>query len=535
MVGAADGRRPAAVGAEVASDHGVVFGAGAVADATVVFEVVAPEHATEPYPFAAPVARMLEDPAGDIAERVAPAVDSAAPAPSGTACFVTSDAFDGQKEIWLQQAAHLPRLSGLSTRVVTFTNGDGSLRHRADELGVGVVAAPLHVPAAAVSGDLEQLGARLVSSMRDAGWRVDDVEPKWARQVWRNITDALDGCDVVVFGNSRATSDAALVDAARAVGAGGGAVMDIPNLFPLVEDATVVVAPSHWAAHHTIAVLHQARLPGYARPAAHDTLLAEVSPRAAVEFAAQSEHQAAALPRLSPVAVVPPGTDFSRIDAPPDVAAAAAERRARRTPEDVAVVGIVARLSPEKSIGLLLHAVKHLREVARSRFRVVVVGEGPIRAALEGLAARLGVDDLVSFAGAQHGRALAAAMAGFDVAVSVAQMCETFTLANVEAMAAGVPLVSFANGGQGEYLVDRVTGVVLSRPSPTHIAQRLARVLDDPQWAAELGRRAQQMVRRHFSVAKMVAAYGSLYRCLIYCGALTNATCAGQCAEEATA
>eukprot|EP00613_Pedinella_sp_CCMP2098_P076076 CAMPEP_0171935822 /NCGR_PEP_ID=MMETSP0993-20121228/33272_1 /TAXON_ID=483369 /ORGANISM="non described non described, Strain CCMP2098" /LENGTH=878 /DNA_ID=CAMNT_0012576839 /DNA_START=263 /DNA_END=2899 /DNA_ORIENTATION=+ len=119
------------------------------------------------------------------------------------------------------------------------------------------------------------------------------------------------------------------------------------------------------------------------------------------------------------------------------------------------VVGFLARLAPEKSVGLFLHAAKTIRQ--RWPFaNFLVIGDGPSRPGLEAFAQRLELGDAVTFVGGVYDQnALAALMNVVDVLVnpSLRAWSETFCIANIEALAAGVPVVSFAVGGVGEYFL----------------------------------------------------------------------------------
>jgi glycosyltransferase involved in cell wall biosynthesis len=179
-------------------------------------------------------------------------------------------------------------------------------------------------------------------------------------------------------------------------------------------------------------------------------------------------------------------------------------------------VGFVARLAPEKNPGMFfrmaallasrLAARGALRDAATGRRSVefVVVGDGEIRSELEGFAEWLfdsyslghelrhgsqqqqqqeqlpHPDPLVKFTGWVLRDSLPQLMSTIDIIVNPSlRDSETFCIANLEAMAAGAALVTFANGGQSEYMRNETYGLVVG-PQPT--ADGLA---DAVEWLLE--------------------------------------------------
>ncbi|MBV9281203.1 MAG: glycosyltransferase, partial [Chloroflexi bacterium] len=100
------------------------------------------------------------------------------------------------------------------------------------------------------------------------------------------------------------------------------------------------------------------------------------------------------------------------------------------------VVGVVARLQPEKGVGIFLEAVARIA-VERPDARYVVVGDGPLRMALKDQTSRLGLASRVSLLDFQ--RNARAILPAFDLLV-VPSLTEGAPLIVLEAMAAGVPI-----------------------------------------------------------------------------------------------
>jgi glycosyltransferase involved in cell wall biosynthesis len=131
--------------------------------------------------------------------------------------------------------------------------------------------------------------------------------------------------------------------------------------------------------------------------------------------------------------------------------------------------------------------------------RYAIVGEGPERIALEGLAARMGVAERVDF----HGQLPPAE------AMEVARQCtlfvmpstdEAFGVAYIEAMAGGVPAIGCRGEPGPEEIAAAGDGLVLVPPGDIErLTQRIDELLSDPHRLREVGQRARATVAAHFT------------------------------------
>ncbi len=175
-------------------------------------------------------------------------------------------------------------------------------------------------------------------------------------------------------------------------------------------------------------------------------------------------------------------------------------------PSDAYVIGTVGRLDPVKNLELLVetHA---LVAKANDRARLVIVGDGPERHPLEAKAAALGISASVSFAGfRQDVRFL---MPAFDVFVN----CSTYegvSLTILEAMATALPVIATPAGGNPEVVVDRETGLLV-RGNARRLAEAIAHLAIDGTRQRQMGDAGRRRVEQHFSIARMVEDYASLY------------------------
>jgi len=171
-------------------------------------------------------------------------------------------------------------------------------------------------------------------------------------------------------------------------------------------------------------------------------------------------------------------------------------------PEDARVLLAVCRLEPQKGVDVAIRALPRVRERHPSA-ELVVLGEGPERAALEQLARDLDVPvhllGRVPDVAAWLGRA--------DVLVHPARW-EGFGLALLEAMLAELPVVATKVSSIPEIVADGETGLLVPPDEPEALADALARVLADP---GTLGTAGRERARGEFSVGRMADATLAVY------------------------
>lgn len=171
------------------------------------------------------------------------------------------------------------------------------------------------------------------------------------------------------------------------------------------------------------------------------------------------------------------------------------------------VVGNVARLAPQKDHATLLEAFARVR-AERPDARLVLVGEGELRAELEERARRLGIADSVLFTGARDD--VPDLLASFDV-FAFPSLFEGLCLAVIEAQAAGVPVVATPVGGIRETVVEGETGLLVEPRDAAGLASAILRLLADRELSARLSAEARRRVRDRYSVDRMVAETLRLY------------------------
>jgi glycosyltransferase involved in cell wall biosynthesis len=189
-------------------------------------------------------------------------------------------------------------------------------------------------------------------------------------------------------------------------------------------------------------------------------------------------------------------------------ASAAPSREREGLPDEAYVVGIVGRLSGEKGHRHFLEAVAPLcRE--RRNLRCLVVGDGPLRAALESDVTKLGIREQVVFAGFR--RDIATMYALMDVVV-LPSLGEGLPVTLLEAMAMGKPMVATRVGGVPEVIDDGRDGLIVPPANSDSLRVALDRMLQDTTFAERLGRAAAEKVRTRFSADLLARRTTEVYR-----------------------
>lgn len=197
----------------------------------------------------------------------------------------------------------------------------------------------------------------------------------------------------------------------------------------------------------------------------------------------------------SRIHVVPYGFDVSPFAEP---AARAAELRARFGGPTIFTLG---RHVSYKGFDVLIRAMPRIR----ADVGLVLGGEGPLTDELRRLAVELGVGERVRFVGMVPPELLAAHYQAADVfCLPSVTVAEAFGIVQIEAMAAGKPVVSTKlNTGVDYANQDGVTGFTVTPGDPQELAMRLNQLFDDPALAARMAAAARQRALGVFTLDKM--------------------------------
>jgi glycosyltransferase involved in cell wall biosynthesis len=178
------------------------------------------------------------------------------------------------------------------------------------------------------------------------------------------------------------------------------------------------------------------------------------------------------------------------------------------------VIGEVTSLVPHEGIGTLLEATRLLKDRGLP-VRVLIVGDGPERAALQRQAAGLGLDEAAIFTGrvpAAKVREFHALLDVFVVPRTPDRVCQLVTpLKPVEAMASGLCVVTSEVKALAEIIKPGVTGALTIPQDPVALADSLELLVGSPDIRRKLGDNAREWVARDRTWANHAARYRDAY------------------------
>lgn len=159
------------------------------------------------------------------------------------------------------------------------------------------------------------------------------------------------------------------------------------------------------------------------------------------------------------------------------------------------VLGVALRLNPVKGIRYLLTALQPLAG-RRRNIKLAVFGDGTERAALQELSGKLGLDDIVRFHG-YHPR-VEEVLPLFDIFV-LPSLAEYHSIALLEAMREGLPIVATDVGGNPESITHEVEGLLVPPADPAGLGEAINRLVDDSALRQRLGKAARDRFLRDFT------------------------------------
>ncbi len=171
------------------------------------------------------------------------------------------------------------------------------------------------------------------------------------------------------------------------------------------------------------------------------------------------------------------------------------------------VVGMVARLDLQKGFEYLLRAVRELC-VAFRELKVVIVGEGPDRKAIEDMIQQCGLQSKVVLAG-QHSD-MPGVYAAMDIFV-LPSLNEGLPMTILEAMAASKPVIATRVGAIPSLIKDGDTGLLVDPRDADGLRDAIANLLSDSELCGRLGAAGHEWVSQNYTSEVMALKYRQMY------------------------
>jgi glycosyltransferase involved in cell wall biosynthesis len=180
--------------------------------------------------------------------------------------------------------------------------------------------------------------------------------------------------------------------------------------------------------------------------------------------------------------------------------------------DDAILVGAIGNIRSQKAYGVLLHAARILLDRSQ-RFHFIIAGDcsNDLGRELVELSRSLGIEQQLSFLGLRAD--VARILHNLDAFV-LSSRTEGFSIACIEAMACGIPVIATRSGGPEEIL-EGGAGILVPTDDPEAIAQAVDDVTSSKGLAEALTTKALKRVQQQYSLGRMVSQYEALLESLI--------------------
>lgn len=180
------------------------------------------------------------------------------------------------------------------------------------------------------------------------------------------------------------------------------------------------------------------------------------------------------------------------------------------------IIGTAGRMQAIKDQTNLAKAFVMAMEQApslRSRLRLIMVGDGPLRQCSSDILNAAGLSDCAWLPGERTD--IPDIMRGLDCFV-LPSLGEGVSNTILEAMASGLPVIATAVGGNTELVVENQTGHLVPPADPAALAKAIVEMANASENAEIMGDNARSMVEKHYSLSAMVRNYQQIYDRLLF-------------------
>ncbi len=202
------------------------------------------------------------------------------------------------------------------------------------------------------------------------------------------------------------------------------------------------------------------------------------------------------------------GIDVKKYDKAGDFAAL---RKELSIPSPAAIGITVGALFRVKGLTHMLDALANI-SVTPEKLCMLIVGEGDQGGALKEQAKQLGLTEVVRFTGFRDDVPELLSLADFYVCSSLS---EGLSLAIMEAMAVGLPVIATNVGGNSELIADGVNGFLVPRQDTRALGDRINEFIAKRDTMRPMGEKGRAIARQKFSLEAMIRHYQDLYQKLL--------------------
>jgi len=202
---------------------------------------------------------------------------------------------------------------------------------------------------------------------------------------------------------------------------------------------------------------------------------------------------------ICPVTIVPNAVDYGFFSKPVPVAEVSAlKEKLGKKPGDVFLI-TTSRLVVKNAVGDIIEALQYLP----SNVKLLILGQGPEEEDLRVKATDPKFGDRVTFVGFVDHLGMPPYLAVSDI-FTRPSLSEGFGASFVEAMAAGIPVITTPVGGIPDFLIDGETGLFCDVGNPRSIAQKVEKLLKDPESRTYIVSTAKKMVETKYQWGTVV-------------------------------
>lgn len=170
------------------------------------------------------------------------------------------------------------------------------------------------------------------------------------------------------------------------------------------------------------------------------------------------------------------------------------------------------RLAAQKGFEYLLKSIPFVSSKIEKPFKVLLVGEGPLRSYLENLVKALNIEQYVRFLGFRSD--IGDLLSISDIVV-LPSLREGLSIALLEAMAAGKPIITTTIGSNLEVVKNEVSALLVPPKDSKAIAEAIIKLINNPKSAINFGDEAKKIYQKYYTEDIMLTKYMELYFSLL--------------------